>query len=448
MKRLTELFGHKSFPHGVHPDDAKDATSHLPIRRFPFAPYLVLLLSQHAGRPAVPMVRDGQDVMRGQPVARADGFVSAPIHAPATARVRKVGHALDMNGTMAPAIILEPHPASDQQATWGEPLDVGQLGPKEIINAIRDMGMVGLGGAAFPAHVKFTPPEGKRIHTFIVNGCECEPYLTADDRVMVEMPQATLLGTRLVKKALGAERAIVAIEANKPDAIAAMRQALAGSTDIALTVVETKYPQGAEKMLTKALLNVEIPSGGLPADVGVMVSNVSTLAEIGTLLPQGQGLIERVITVGGSGVQRPGNYMVPLGTPLEFVLNHVGLVGAAQEVIFGGPMMGKAVAFVETPITKGVSGILVMEQPELARRTFISPCIRCARCVNACPIHLNPSMLGLLARKSEFDTMRETYHLMDCFECGCCAYVCPSNIPLVQQFRIAKTVLRDRKAAA
>ncbi len=439
---------HKTFSHGVHPREAKEATARAPIRRFPFAPFLFLLLSQHTGKPSRPIVREGEDVVRGQPIAEADGFVSVPIHAPATGVIRKVGFALDADGKMAPAIIVEPYPASDQRVEWGRPVDPDGLAPAEIVQAIQNMGMVGLGGAAFPTHVKFTPPEGKHVDTLIINGCECEPYLTADHRVMVEFTEKVIIGTRLVQKALGAKRAIIAIESNKPDAAAAFEARLAGDAEVSVAVLATKYPQGAEKLLTKALLGLEIPSGGLPADISVMCSNVATAAEIGTLLPLGQGLIERVITITGQGVARPGNYLIPLGTPLNFVLDHVGLLREAREVIFGGPMMGKGVAFLETPITKGVSGIVVMTQEELAHQRQIYPCIRCGHCLGACPLHLNPSRLGLLARKNEFETMDERQRLFDCFECGCCSYVCPSNIPLVQYFRIAKAVLREKRAAA
>ncbi|MEE8436024.1 MAG: electron transport complex subunit RsxC [bacterium] len=467
---MFSLHRFKTFPHGVHPPQVKAATCGHPIRRFPFAPFLVLLLSQHAGKPAQPIVREGQEVTRGQPVAEADGFVSAPIHAPATGVIVKIGTALDTGGKMAPAIVLKPFPGSDQQMAWGTPVDVNQLTPGEIIARIQEMGMVGLGGAAFPAHVKFTPPEGCTIDTLIVNGCECEPYLTADHRVMLEFPAEVLLGTRLVQKALGARRAIIAVESNKPDAVRALQALLAshggggdsgagdsgdGGEDgsrrdnggISVEVLETKYPQGAEKMLTLALLGRAIPSGKLPPHVGVMVSNVTTLAEIGALLPRGQGLIERVITIGGRGVERPGNYLMPIGTPLGFICDQVGMRGQAREVILGGPMMGRGVAFLETPVTKGVSGILVLTDAELPRARRVYPCIKCAECLKACPIHLNPSMLGALAAKQSFETMADSYHLFECFECGCCSYVCPANIPLVQLFRVAKTHLRRLKAA-
>ena len=219
---------------------------------------------------------------------------------------------------------------------------------------------------------------------------------------------------------------------------------VATAAAITVAAVKTKYPQGAEKMLTRALLHMDIPSGGLPADIGVVVSNVATVGEVGTLLPRGQGLIERVVTVTGHGIDRPGNYLVPLGTPLDFLLEQVGFNGSARQVLFGGPMMGKSVAFLDTPVTKGVSGIVVLAEDEISppRKTY--PCIRCGECVTACPIHLNPSRLGLLARNSRFEEMASSYNLMDCFECGSCAYVCPSNIPLVQLFRLSKGILRER----
>ena len=454
---MPSWFGRHTFSHGIHPPEFKELTREFPIRRFPFAPFLVLLLSQHAGKPARPIVRERQEVRRGQPLAEADGFVSAPIHAPAAGIIRKIGHALDTNGQMAPAIVLEPFPGSGQEVTWGRELDTEALTAKEIVAEIQAMGMVGLGGAAFPAHVKFSLPEGKRVDTVIINGCECEPYLTADHRVMLEQAGEVLLGTRLVARALGAERAVIAIEDNKPDAATVLNAALKtalengeGGVDhkgISVQLLPTKYPQGAEKMLIKAILNREVPSGGLPSDVGVMVSNVTTVAEIGTLLPRGQGVIERVITITGPGVSRPGNYLIPVGTPLNFILEQVGLEHEAREVIFGGPMMGKSVTWLETPITKGVSGILVLADGKGAKPGKVYPCIRCGECLKACPMHLNPSMLGLLARGGAYDEMAAEYHLYDCFECGCCAYVCPSRLPLVQSYRVAKGVLRERSAA-
>ncbi|MFH2204537.1 MAG: electron transport complex subunit RsxC [Elusimicrobiota bacterium] len=437
-----------TFPHGIHPPEAKEISNSKPIRRFPFAPYLVIFLSQHTGKPARALVRAGQEVRRGDKIAEADGFVSVPHYAPATGRIKAVTQAMNFDGKMADAIILIPHPGSPQELAPSKQIDVTRLTPAQIVAGIQNMGMVGLGGAAFPTHVKLTPPKGRKIDTLIINGCECEPYLTSDHRVMLERSAEIILGARLLAKALMVKRTIIAVESNKPDAIEVLRRAAAGAEKIEVAALETKYPQGAEKMLTKALLDREIPSGGLPADIGTMVSNVATAAEIGELLPAGRGLFERVVTISGEGIERPGNYIIPIGTPLDFILDTVGFRGRAKQVLFGGPMMGKAVVFLETPTIKGLTGIVVLAKEELAEKKQIYSCIRCAACVNACPMHLNPTRLGLLARVHAFDKMKDEFHLLDCFECGCCAYVCPSNIPLVQHFRLAKGILRKRQLAA
>jgi electron transport complex protein RnfC len=315
--------------------------------------------------------------------------------------------------------------------------------------------MVGLGGAAFPTHAKLTVPKQAHVHTLVVNGCECEPYLTCDHRVMVEQADDLVMGIRYAMRATGAVRAIVGIEDNKPDAAAAITEALvrhgpAPEGDIHAELVPTKYPQGSEKMLIMALFGVEIPAGGLPVALGMVVNNVGTLAALGKLLPAGRGLTERVVTITGPGVARPGDYIVPLGTPLRFILDYAGAPGVdAKQVILGGPMMGQAAASLDVPITKGMSGVLVMHGDDTvereSRKTY--PCIKCAECVESCPMGLNPSTLGMLAAKREYDLMGEQYHLGECFECGCCSYVCPSNIPLVQQFRVAKQILREKAIA-
>jgi electron transport complex protein RnfC len=251
-------------------------------------------------------------------------------------------------------------------------------------------------------------------------------------------------------KAVGATRAIIGIEDNKQDAIAALQAACPDDGSVAIGVLKTKYPQGAEKMMIKALLNREVPSGGYPSAVGVSVFNVATLAQLGALLPQSQGLIERVVTITGPGIARPGNYLVALGTPLRFVLENLGFQGSARQLILGGPMMGVSVAALDVPVTKGVSGILVLTEQEKSAQIpkKVWPCIKCAKCVQACPIHLNPSELGMLAAKRQYETMEQRFHLNDCFECGCCSYVCPAGIPLVQYFRIAKAINRENREKA
>jgi len=319
--------------------------------------------------------------------------------------------------------------------------------PGEIIQAVQDSGMVGLGGAAFPSHVKMRPPKEHNVDTLVVNGCECEPYLTCDHRLMLERPDALIAGIRIAMRAVGAGRALIGVEDNKMDAVEILRSRLAQDAAIAVQAVPTKYPQGAEKMLVESLLHRRIPPGSFPSAVGVSVFNVGTLVQIGELLPRGRGLIERVVTVSGPGVRRPGNFLVPVGTPIRFLLQHADPTERAHELILGGPMMGMSVAALDVPVTKAVSGMVVLEQQDEAmRERQVQPCIRCAYCVEACPMHLNPSTLGLLAAKRDYARMAAEFHLNDCFECGCCSYVCPSNIPLVQYFRIAKAINRERAA--
>ncbi len=444
---LFGLFGRRSFQHGIHPPDNKQQTASQPIRRLPFPELLVLPLDQHIGKPARVIVNKGQEVVRGEPIAEADGFVSVPIHAPATGRIKGIELMPTARGPKSLSILLEVYEGSTQEVLWGSERDIGALSPQQMIQAVQECGMVGLGGAAFPSHVKLTIPEGKQVDTLVVNGCECEPYLSCDHRVMLEHPKALMRGIRYAMRATGTKQAVIGIEDNKMDAVEQLQTHAPRDDTIKVVAVETKYPQGSEKMLIKSALGREVPAGGLPADVGVVVNNVGTLAALGQLLPKGEGLIERVITVAGPGVKHPGNYLVPLGTPIGFVLDQVGYSGGQNEFILGGPMMGPAVSALETPITKGSSGLLVLNEPNINSETRrIWPCIKCARCVDACPMHLNPSQLGQLAAKRQYQTMAERYHLNDCFECGCCSYVCPSNIPLVQYFRIAKAINREQAA--
>ena len=436
-----------TFPHGIHPSECKH-TKDAATERLPWPPTVTVLLSQHIGAPAKPLVKKGQQVMRGEPVAEAGGFVSVPMHAPAAGKVKAVDRALNARGEMAPAIIIEVDPEADQEAVHGSQRDMDTLSPDELVQAVQSAGTVGLGGAAFPTHVKLKPPEGKRVDTVVVNGCECEPYLTTDYRVMIEQSDLIVAGARLALHATGAKEVVIAIENNKPEAIEAMMKAAPRDEPFVVRSLATKYPQGAEKMLSRALLRRDVPSGGLPSDVGVACFNVATLAQMGQLVPRGQGLIERVVTVSGGGVTRPGNYLVPLGTPLRFLLEHAGMTEATCAVINGGPMMGVSTPSLDIPLTKGTTGLLALTEAEMRDGAAqVYPCIRCARCVDACPMFLNPSMLGLLGRKGRYEEMAESYHLNDCFECGCCSYVCPSNIPLVHFFRLAKAMNRERSAA-
>ncbi len=446
--KLSSFLRGETFARGIHPPQCK-TTARQPIRRLPFPPRVVVPLGQHIGKPAKAVVRVGQEVVRGELVAVADGWLSVPHHAPATGVVEAIELRPSARGPWTEAIVIRVHEASTQEVLAGEPRDVDALAPADIIRAVQDTGMVGLGGAAFPSHAKLAVPKDAKVHTLLVNGCECEPYLTCDHRVMVEHAADLVTGTRYAMRAVGAERAIIGVEDNKPDAVEAIRAALPGDGSILVEDVPTKYPQGSEKMLIMALFGVEVPSGKLPLSLGIVVNNVGTLAALGKLLPAGEGLVERVVTVAGPGVARPGDYRIPIGTPLQFVLDYAGAPVDSRQVILGGPMMGQAAASLDISVTKAVSGILVFRGEDMAQRESrkIFPCIKCGECVESCPMGLNPSMLGMLGGRREYGEMADTYHLGDCFECGCCTYVCPANIPLVQQFRVAKQVLRERAAA-
>ena len=447
---MLQLFKKNTFRHGIHPPEHKDETAGLPIRQFPFAPLLIVPLSQHLGKPAIPVVREGQEVIRGQTIAEPDGFMSVAMHAPASGTVRRITLAPGISGSMVESVYIEPHPASTQEVADGEPCPVDTATPDEIITAIQRAGVVGLGGAAFPTHVKLKPPEGRKLETLFINGVECEPYLTTDHRVMLEQTDDIFMGIRYLLRATGTEKVIISVEANKQDAVQRLKERCPDDLPVEVRVSPVKYPQGAEKMIFSALLGREVPSGGLPADIEAICCNVATTAEIGRLLPRGRGIQERVITITGPGVKKKGNYRIPIGTPVRFALETVGVTEDISRVFMGGPMMGPSVSNLDIPITKGTSGITALTTAETGEATGhkkVYPCIHCARCVEACPVFLNPSQLGILAKNEEYETMAEDFHLMDCFECGACTYVCPSHIPLVQYFRMGKKMVRKLSAA-
>jgi electron transport complex protein RnfC len=325
--------------------------------------------------------------------------------------------------------------------------DWHKLSPAEIVSAVQDAGVVGLGGAAFPTHVKLAPPKDGKVEMVLVNGAECEPYLTTDHRSMVEFPERVHLGIRIMLQALGASRAVIGVEKNKPDAIEALRRTAPGDLDVTVLPLTVKYPQGAEKMLIHSVLGREVPSGKLPISVGVVVQNVGSCAMIGEVFDTGLPLIERIVTVTGHGVARPANLIVPVGTKLKDLLEHCGgLTSDAAEILFGGPMMGLPIADLNTPILKGTTGVVVLTRAEVRAQTSY-PCIHCGYCLEACPIFLDPQQLGSLARVGRYEEM-EALHLADCMLCGSCAYACPSNIPLSQLFQASKVALRKKASAA
>jgi electron transport complex protein RnfC len=435
-----------SFKHGVHPPENKEETNKLPIRQFTFSPLIILPMQQHIGAPSKIIVREGQEVARGQLLAVADGYMSVPLHSPVSGTIRKISKVPVISGQMTEGIYLEPFPSSGQEVSEGVGISL-DASAEQILKGIQDAGIVGLGGAAFPTHVKLKIPDGKSCEFLIINGIECEPYLTTDHRVMLEQADDIFMGIRYLLKATGAKEVIIGIEANKQDAADLLTQKIPSGIPVTVKVVPVKYPQGAEKMLITSLLGKEVPSGGLPIDVKAVVVNVATTAEIGRLLPHGQGIQERVITISGPGVKKKGNYLIPIGTPLRYVLEQVDAADNISEVYMGGPMMGVAVSNLDISIVKGTSGIIVFGEQDINKTDKIFPCIKCGACVDACPISLNPSKLGILAKSEAYEMMADDFNLMDCFECGSCSFVCPSNIPLVQYFRLSKSILRKRKTA-
>jgi electron transport complex protein RnfC len=407
---------------------------------------------QHTGAPAEPVVKPRADVALGDLLAEGKGFISASVHASISGKTTAFQVATLPNGRHVQTIPIK---ADEEQPLSGDALLDDVLGgdwalslsdysPEDIRNACREAGIVGLGGAAFPAHVKITPPEGKPIDTILVNGCECEPFLTADDRLMIEAPQAILAGARLVGKATGASRILVGIEDNKPEALASMREAVFGE-DVKVVALRTKYPMGGEKQLIRATVGRIVPTGGLPLDVGIVVANVGTCAAIARAVLRGKPLTHRVITVTGGGVREPKNVLAPIGVSYSELIEFCGgLTEDAVRIVAGGPMMGFSMGSTDVPVTKGTSGITVLTRSEV-ERAVETACIRCGRCVDVCPVGLVPTRIALAARHRNWEQAAR-HHIMACIECGCCAYTCPASIPLVQLIRSGKVQLIKQKS--
>jgi len=436
--------GNGTFRHGVHPPERKEATEHLAIERVPFAEEMVLPLSQHTGAPSKPVVEVGQRVRRGQLIAEPGGFVSVALHAPVTGTIAAIERRMHPNGQLMPSIVVRTDPYASQKIGAPTGLDPARLSPQEAVKRVQMAGLVGQGGAAFPTHVKLAVPEGKNVRFVVINGCECEPYLTCDHRTMVERPAAVVRGTRIIMSIVRAERGYIGVEMNKPDAIEILRRVV--PDEIEVVPVRVKYPQGAEKMLIDAIFRKEIPTGGLPIDLEMLVNNVGTAAAMADLFDQGIPFVERVVTVTGPAIARPRNVLVPLGTPLSKVLEHCGgLTPNARHVILGGPMMGQAQKSLDAPVLKGTSGILCLDRHSIVPRTEY-PCIRCGRCAEACPMFLNPARLARFARGERIEELK-AQHIWSCFECASCSYVCPSGIPLVHWMRIGKALVRSQKVS-
>jgi electron transport complex protein RnfC len=429
------------FSGGLSIAEHKELTESYSIKDLPAPKRVVIPLKQHTGALLEPLVKKGDKVKIGDKIGDSKAFVSSPIHSSISGKVVSIEPHPIPTGETVPSIIIEEEESDPIEELTLLKRNWQELDKGEIIRIIRDSGIVGLGGAAFPTSVKLSPPEGTTIDTVILNGAECEPYLTCDHRLMVEYPEEVLTGLEIIMKAVGAKQGIIGIEDNKPEAIRLLTEKAKGYGNIKIISLPTRYPQGSEKHLIKAILNREVPSGKLPLNVGVVVNNVGTAFSITKAVCEGIPLISRVITVSGEGVESPGNFRVRIGTQFKEILSYAGLKPEAKKVISGGPMTGVAQWTLDVPVIKGTSGIIALTEVD----DEIYPCLRCARCVDACPMGLLPVELGKLVEDKRYDDAAKLY-IMDCIECGSCAYICPSRRPLVQLFKSAKLeILKRRK---
>lgn len=438
---------------GVHPHDNKSYSAHQPITACPLPAKAIIPLIQHIGAPAQAVVEKGQKVKVGELIAKAGGFVSANIVSPVSGTVTKIDTTIDAWGMKMPAVFIDVE--GDE---WLETIDRTpdivkecNLEPREIIDRITAAGIVGLGGACFPTQVKLLPPPGKKAEVLVVNGVECEPYLTCDHQLMIEHGEEIMIGIKILMRALSINKAVIGIEKNKPDAIARMQELAVQVPGVEVKALKLKYPQGGEKQLIDACIGRQVPSGALPIEVGAVVDNVATIFAVYEAVQKNKPLVSRVMTVTGKSLSKPGNYLVRFGTPLSDV---VALAGGVPEdtgkIIGGGPMMGRAMNNIDMPANKRTSGLLFLPEKE-SRRQQPENCIRCGKCVSACPMGLEPYLLSKQAELAMWDEM-EKHDVMDCIDCGCCLFTCPSHRPLLDYIRMGKGkvggIIRARQAAA
>ncbi|MCP4146767.1 MAG: electron transport complex subunit RsxC [bacterium] len=435
---------------GVHPPENKMSAG-APVEKLGLPKQVSIPMSQHLGAPAVPIVKKGDKVKVGTMIAEAKGFISANIHSSVSGTVFKIDDVLDASGYKTKAVVIkvEGDEWEENILHTDELITEIQLEPAEILDKMKEMGIVGLGGATFPAHIKYMVSDDKKADTVVINAVECEPYLTADHRIMLEKIDEIMVGIQIMMKAGKVNRAIIGIEANKPDAIEAMTEKAKKYPGIEVAPLKVQYPQGAEKQLIKSVLNREIPSGKLPLDVGCIVNNVGTALAIYEGIQKNKPLIERVVTMTGKKLKKTGNYLARIGFPATMLLEALGeeMPENTAKIISGGPMMGKAVNTLDIPITKGTSGLILMDDAE-ARRNKPQNCIRCAKCVSVCPMGLEPYLLEKLAERENYEACEEEV-VVDCIECGSCSYTCPSARPLLDYIRLGKgnvmRIMRERR---
>ena len=434
---------------GVHPAENK-LSKDSPIEVLSVPKRVAVPVGQHLGAPAVPLVKKGDTVKVGQLIAKSGGFISANVHSPVSGKVFKLDNVIDASGYRRQAVIIDVE-GDEWEDSIDRSTDIKKeivLDQKSIINRLNEMGIVGLGGATFPSHVKLMVPDGKKAEVLIINGVECEPYLTSDHRLMLERGEEVLIGTKILMKGLGVNKAMIGIENNKPDVIKHMTELAKGFEGIEVYALKVKYPQGAEKQLIKALINREVPSGKLPIEVGAVVNNAGTAFAVYEAVQKNKPLIERVVTLTGKSVKKPSNFQVRVGTPVTDLVEAAGgLPKDTGKAIGGGPMMGRALLSLDVPVVKGTSGILLMPD-EQAHRGAVSNCIRCGKCITVCPMGLEPWLLEKVVMHEDFERA-EAEKIMDCIECGSCHYTCPANRELLDYLRVGKSavgkLMRTRK---
>ncbi|MCF6460580.1 electron transport complex subunit RsxC [Clostridium sp. Cult3] len=437
-----------TFKGGVSVPGHKELTEKLPLERAKDPTVVTIPLHQHTGAPCEALVKVGDEVKVGQKIGQSNAFVSAPVHSSVSGIVKSITPMAIPTGLTVNCVVVESDGKNELHESVKAPNSLEELSSRQVIDIIREAGITGMGGAGFPTHVKLSPPSGKKIDTIIINGAECEPYITADHRIMVEEPEKVVFGLKAIMKAMEVERGIIAIEENKPDAIEALKAASKEQGSINVTSLKVKYPQGDEKRLIDATLNRQVPSGGLPMDVGAVVCNISTTKAIAEALEAGKPLYERAVTVTGNGIKEPKNLIVKIGTSFKDVIEQCGGFneGAPGKIIMGGPMMGISQFSIDVPVIKGSGSILILTEEE-AKPVEMSPCIKCGKCIEVCPVNLQPLYLSNYSLKGRFDKAEE-FHALDCVECGSCSYICPAKRPLVESIRVAKReIVAKRKKA-
>ena len=426
-----------TFKKGIHPDGRKDLSMNKAIQDLLPKGDLVFPMQQHIGAPCDPLVKKGDRVFVGQKIGESKAFVSAPIYSSVSGTIKDISPRLHSNGTMVLSIIVENDNTYDEVQTLIAHNDYEKLSKPELVSIIKEAGIVGMGGAGFPTHIKLNPPADKNIDSIIINAAECEPYLTCDYRLMLEKSNEIAIGLKIILQMFPGARGYIGIEDNKPDAIDVMKKACVNLSNVEVTPLITKYPQGAEKQLIYSITGRELSSGKLPADVSCIVQNVGSAYEIYNAVVNGKPLIERVLTVTGEAIKEPLNLRVRFGTSIDEVIQAAGgFKETPVKVISGGPMMGMALSSLNTPVIKGTSGILCLTKQQ-AKLEEESSCIRCGKCMGVCPMNLNPTKLNSLVLRGKYEDFEE-YHGMDCIECGCCSYACPAKRHLTQTFREGK----------